>query len=688
MTYVPLNNDRDNQNFTGIYVPPVYRLSGYVKDSGNLGVSSVTITLTGATSMMCITNSTGYYEFTNLSSGNYTVIPPSYNFIPSSYVYISLTQNFSGQNFILSPINFNFRLGTDNWQFPNTKNNMWPYGAELFPDWDLFVEAFGASQVYLDRIKGIKKPSAEQKWKKIQHYWGGSCFGFAITSFLFYDNKLGLTTKFPGATNLYAVPVNDLSRRLINVYFLYQFGVQQQQHMNENWNTKTPLQTLNEIKQMFMSDIRNDRILIFFNNNPKETGGHAVVPYKIEKDTMNICREYVYVYDNNFPNDTNCRIMVDYSSATSVWDYPRYANWGGTKNLFLMNPISNYTTNPVLPARMPSKERWIMDSDTRTLSTGYIEIYNPPDCNINITNSSGSTISCNSDELFSNLTDGMPIIPLTGQKQSPIGYFLPMDSYNIQMTSYSDTTTSFSIFSDSVVFSYTRQNTDSLQKDVVNYENNRNLLTVSGSNSQSTNFSLQTIMKEPGQEKVFNINNNTMSQNESLSFKLENENLNIVNNGQVKSYDLQIRVVSNDKDIVFEHKNITIERFSSQKIVPDWNNMQVQPVAIQMDNNMDGIPDETVVVDNENQNVSPPQELSNIIVYPNPSRNGARIAFLGLPVASKIEIFTLLGELVTVLGDNGSGEAFWDPSDVASGIYLYVVNNNGKKSKGKLGVIK
>jgi len=99
-------------------------------------------------------------------------------------------------------------------------------------------------------------------------------------------------------------------------------------------------------------------------------------------------------------------------------------------------------------------------------------------------------------------------------------------------------------------------------------------------------------------------------------------------------------------------------------------------------------------------------------VYPNPYRaasmfdsratsgveeTGRKIWFTGLPARSRIQVFTLAGDLVKTIehDDPGSGQEPWDLiSDpvraIATGLYIHVVTDldNGQVQRGKLVIIK
>jgi len=101
--------------------------------------------------------------------------------------------------------------------------------------------------------------------------------------------------------------------------------------------------------------------------------------------------------------------------------------------------------------------------------------------------------------------------------------------------------------------------------------------------------------------------------------------------------------------------------------------------------------------------------LNNVKIYPNPWTSDVNytptaslpktdsaygIKFINLPVGTTLKIYTVAGEKikekVVGFGDNSYN---WnltnaDGSEIASGVYLYILEYNGQKRTGKLGVVK
>jgi hypothetical protein len=85
--------------------------------------------------------------------------------------------------------------------------------------------------------------------------------------------------------------------------------------------------------------------------------------------------------------------------------------------------------------------------------------------------------------------------------------------------------------------------------------------------------------------------------------------------------------------------------------------------------------------------------LSSVKVFPNPHKagvHGGNVQFDGLPARSTVKIFTVSGRLVRELP---AGESVWDLRNArgqlaASGIYLFLIELDGQKHRGKLAVVR
>jgi len=539
-------------------------------------------------------------------------------------------------------------------------------------------------------------------------WWDGSCFGFATSSFLFFDDYLTLNDYFPGKANLYDVLNNDDSRMLINQYFIYQYGQDHYDYVLSNYNN-SPVQTLNDCKQMFLSSIRDDRVLSLFDQNG--SGGHTVNPYSVEQDPMDPDIEYIYVYDNNVPADENRRVVINTRDNTWSYSSPAFrTTWSGDRGLLLMDPVSNYMTNPDLSPK-PPEERYISRTQSNPDSSEYIQIYNPPYSNIAIVDTLNHQIGYANGNVFSTFDDGIPIIPLTGSEHPPIGYYLPLRKYNISVTDLASRLRYLSIFSDSIAFLYNWQYGDSTsQGDNFKYDSNGNQFLVYNSDEGIKSFDLLCISLQSNNEKSYEIDNGTIWKNDSLRFEVINEEqFKFSNVGQSKNYDLRLRVASAEEEVIFEHKDVQINASSSHTIAPIWDELNNREVPIFIDTDLDNVIDDTLYLINEYQGETPPTggvlSNNNVYIYPNPFNpdNGevGTIRYsLSKDGAVTIKIYDASNNLVRTLLQDAPKSASIELSEqwngrndngkvVANGTYFYVItSSSGEKAVGKAAVLR
>ncbi|MFH1714918.1 MAG: carboxypeptidase regulatory-like domain-containing protein [Elusimicrobiota bacterium] len=91
------------QDFIG--AEKTYSINGHLKDSLDYIIQGATVTLSGSADALCITNSEGYYEFTNLIKGDYTITPVYEHVSAFNYpsVYFSELNSDQTQDFIGAP---------------------------------------------------------------------------------------------------------------------------------------------------------------------------------------------------------------------------------------------------------------------------------------------------------------------------------------------------------------------------------------------------------------------------------------------------------------------------------------------------------------------------------------------------------------------------------------------------------
>ncbi len=502
-----------------------------------------------------------------------------------------------------------FRIAPKPWSFANSEGNMWPHswwqqfnyctgvspcqqycllcGPSDFPNWELFVSAIGEQQAYFDPPPGNVsfRPSAIAQWEALRGAWTGSCFGFAAASYLFYDNYLQVGTVFPGYNNLTSVPINGDSRKLINKYYLYQFGVEQQQLISNSLTTKTPAQTLTECKAMFIEIPRDDRVLMMFNQTG--SGGHAVTAYRCLQDGTDPNHWYLYIFDSNFPADTSKRIDIDLSGNT--WSYSGQPDWGGGHGLFLLDPVSSYSAPLIL-------------ADTAEATAG-IRFYFGETDSVELESPAG-TVGFTESGVYGSVPGASPIIPADGASTNPYGYVLPTGEWYCRASGVIDGVFTIvdgekRIFRNGgaksgIISCYFKA--DATAPSLTSYGSSP------GKGIYDSSF-IEIISMAPDSEVSVQISGMELAASESLTVTLTaDESIQIDNFGSAVSYDLQVQIVSPTADTVFYTPDVQIDGSTSQLITPDWRPTG-DSIVIAVDTSMSGDFDSTVVVVNHN----PPQ---------------------------------------------------------------------------------
>lgn len=569
-----------------------------------------------------------------------------------------------------------------------------------FPDWDLFALAFGDESCYIDPTGPAKifNPTAVEKWKAVKGNWGGSCFGFAITSLLFFDKYLELNSIYPGVNNLNSVPFSDDSREFINKYFIYQFGKNHQDHINDVWNN-TPKQTLKEIISSFNTKKDNVTLGIYnyvvVNGVEKIKGGHAIVPFKITNNPLNNNEYFIYVYDNNSANKQDRIIVVD--TVANTWKY-NPLGWGYTKGLIAMESIKEYVSNPILNKISESQKE---------ASSGFIEVYSSTKNDILISNQIGNQIGVFDNELIQNIQEGHPIIPMNpfSTIERPIGYYIPDDEYKIKLENYEADSTYFTIFNDTKTYNFTRKNISKNQNDILNFDNS---LSFSNTGDGEKIINFKSIFTDFDNEKVYKTKNITVNNEETIKLNLmDNADLKLDNNGNEKEVDLEVNLYSSDSISIFKYDKLLLENKTSYQFSPNWNNLSGEPIAAFIDKDMDGKIDEIKYLTNQYIENTPKTngklDDSNIYFYPNPFNpsNGEGLFRYSLAKSGNvtIKVYDVSNNLVRTFEETGveanvEKSATWDGKDqsgniVSNGVYFYVIESStGERAVGKIAVLK
>ena len=241
-----------------------------------------------------------------------------------------------------------------------------PDSVNNFPDWFTMCESFGEAVCYRNSDPSRPRPKTVEFWSNLRSKWGGSCYGFTQTCLLRFKFKQWNAGFFLPPDDLYFKQLDDFNRRMINKYWIYQFGNKFIDFRAES-RMLSPVEVMQKIRSGFVA--ANPRGLSFsweqydmkrVNDtlaNPPDSvlavKGHSVVPYRIANVPDSAGIYYMHVYDNNSPADRGVIVRID--SLNNVWRFDRYKDRDTSFGLVANPQIVEYegfaTDDPVGPYR-------------------------------------------------------------------------------------------------------------------------------------------------------------------------------------------------------------------------------------------------------------------------------------------------------------------------------------------------
>jgi probable HAF family extracellular repeat protein len=607
------------------------------------------------------------------------------------------------------------------WQFGNEQSNMWPstwwsqftyrtaidpytsnyyyvefhnINASKFPDWLAFVRAFGVNQCYWsDPVLGLYyRDTAIDFWKSKVDSWAGSCFGFSTSSLLAFKDVNSFITAYPEMppfNNLYQFPntltgvQGDSIRAIINSLQIHQFGKQHRTYLNSILSD-TPIQTLNKIKNVLLKDNTDGGLLRIKKQTGK--GAHAIVVYKLIKSTLFPNNYDLSVYDNSYPANLSAKITID--TVTNSWNAPLWG-WGGNLGIQLREEISSYFNLPILP-----KGPLDTDSPSDNLQ---IETYVARTSDIIITDSFGNSIGSLDSVFFNTIPNAFPIIFDEPSYAPPQGYNLPTGDYGVRMSSFSDSAAFLYLYNEDGIYSYYRNDAQENQADYLNIGTG---FSITNHDQAIKNIELKTTMPQIEEEKVFQFQNVSFTEGDSVFVKEENrEYFTFKNFGSQKSYDLKIKFNSGSFRHLFKHIDVPFNQNSTHLLYPQWDSLSTAPVKILIDSGNDGTIDDSIFVFNEatdleNQGyLGIPKEYNLSQNYPNPFNPVTRIRY-SIPQTSfvTIKVYDILGsEVATLINEEkpaGNYEVEFQAESLPSGVYLYKLQTGSFVATKKMLLLK
>jgi hypothetical protein len=426
---------------------------------------------------------------------------------------------------------------------------------------------------------------------------------------------------------------------------------------------------------MFKEDNSEVRTLSFNNNGP-DGGGHAIIAYGLERGIMFPDIYYVKVYDNSHPESTN-RIAINTldNNGNGSWDDPDWAGWGGSKWLYLRDPVVNYLSTPTMAKGNKPKSPFILDDNE-------LQIFCPRSPAIQIVDQSGNITGFTNNTIRIEIPGSSPFILDNGSKIPPFGYSLPTANYSVVMNySVSEPIETF-FFTGNKTFSYSRTAFES-ETDRLFFDGG---ITVSNPDELAKQpVSLLNIINETTREKVFVLRELELLQNDSV--RIENpddETFKLITYSSGKNYNIELNLASETGLGIFSYSQIYLQDNASHTFVPDWSDLTNATLMVLVDFGNDATIDDTLWLHNDfttgldDKKNSPLSKHSYILTqnYPNPVTSETSIEY-SIPQRSfvTLAVYDVLGnEVATLVNEEKEKGVFtvrFNASDLASGIYFY-----------------
>jgi uncharacterized membrane protein len=621
-----------------------------------------------------------------------------------------------------------FDISQHGWQFSNTAIIMWPvswWGGFIYPygqdpythtvypdrdpfkhakasdfiDWPLFVRTMGEQNCYYffaGNSTTIYRGAAESFWESQKEKWGGSCYGFAISTLMAFGMPVEFRNTFPempafnDPPNRYllsGIADTDSARMVINSLYFSQNGKQHKTYFQSKLKSTTPKQTLAELREMLMSDVRDDKSLSLMPQNAD--GGHEIVAYRVTNDPPGSSKFQLYVDDSNIP--TNKDAFVEIDTASDTWTYSHLKNssgaaWGGSKGLTLDDPVSLYTQLPILPkgiSSLPTRYKSVFLAEDSTW-----DVYLPSQTDVMITDNEGRSLGVVGDTVKWEIPDAVPMKPGT-ITSAPSGYTLPKGEYSVTVGPFWDTTAVVKLFTDAMIYAYRRYGVDSLQVD--RFHLGSDGLMVKNTDASEKEFDLEAIIprqNDSGEYRIL-LSGLTTGSGDSVSFAIDLLSIPVIRNygSHPTAYDITLLGYQYMEGVGYDqqkflHQSVIIDPNSTHTIRPVWNDLNHKSLEINIDLGNDGtidstsnIADQTLGVGGNGPN-EVPQWYGLMQNYPNPFNPSTDIGFQ-LPEAANVRIvvYNVLGQQVAVIASGnysaGIHHVSFDGSNLSGGVYLY-----------------
>lgn len=532
----------------------------------------------------------------------------------------------------------------DGWSFVNRSSDMWPADEYLtdfshdpynpaavwrplnslhftpsdYPNWQTFVKTFGESYCYTTDDNGVvqSRREAVEKWISMRTAWGGSCFGMSANAIVRFDERPIFENYSPAlilADNLTAFGPTEYARLACNSIQLATEQSTTYKMLRETGTSDIP--TVLQLLQNELADTSaNSRHYVMImnvtpvqENTAERPGAHAVVPYRLEKDTVTNNGDFwISVYDPNHPGDMERKIIVhkEPNSSSMVWNYQIEDNpikvWGSDNGVFsgyikLIWPYSAFLSpmEPVAGGLTQNKP-----TESRSVPGIYIAVNDSTEHLL--VNSADDTTGFYNGFFRNHIANAFPFVPITGHPGMVRSYSMPGgDTYTatLKATRNGPVRTYMELDSANFLALWIDSCTaGSLTKTI--YDDGLTYTNISGNTSKVT---LKAVLEH---NYYFEISNMVTAQNQSVKIVPINGNqLQVINNGGATHYTLAITAEGASTISNLNFDSVPLDANTTHVIELVSDSSSTSGVWIEVDNGQNGTNEDTLFL----QDQTPPQ---------------------------------------------------------------------------------
>jgi len=488
-------------------------------------------------------------------------------------------------------------------------------------NWQIFKDTFGADNVEFT-VLGVTyhRPAAD-----IYYHWHykcdglfatceevgahGNCDGMASSSMVIHNGWVDPSDFLEDNGAEYTIDLSE-SQTVKDFIVRYQ-GYQNGQQISSE-RSSSASRSLSENLALIKAGIDNGltnpyrigiRDLHLNSNGSQACAGHSLMPYAYWEEGD---ETHVLVYDSNNPSSNNQIITINTSANTWVYNHNNsLGTWhnnvacaysGGTSLIAI--PASAYAEHPLPPWK--NSGSFLNTGESINLFTGGLGT------KVLITDDSGRRVGYVGTELMLEIPGSYKNIPeavIPGEDFSyPDEYVIPgLSGYNITLNNSESSSIAFMGILPSGIVEVSGESSTLAASDLVQIENDLSIVSVSsGSDSTERSLSVTTDSETEGRTIMVNNFDLLAAEHATLNAQLTDYELSFTSSEDQSNYSIAL-MQSGDVNGLFYGTVPVMQGGDTHYVSLDWQDPSLADVNI--DHNNDGVIDETVVIENELQNI-------------------------------------------------------------------------------------